>query len=170
MRQKDDSSSCATCQFPNNTVHWKRNLTKRQKYKNSQEYNCDFSYSSRVSIFDGSTDSRRIISMKMLHIKMLSISHWILKYLSQINYFFSPGNLPADVDLQTGIRGGGEAVCGQEVSLNILFLGCFCLRIIIVIISPAAPIPDSENNSFFFLLISRLFQTNQPKIFTINCQ
>uniref|UniRef100_A0A672Z603 Actin-like 6A n=1 Tax=Sphaeramia orbicularis TaxID=375764 RepID=A0A672Z603_9TELE len=26
-------------------------------------------------------------------------------------------NLPADVDLQTGVRGGREAVCGQEVSL-----------------------------------------------------
>lgn len=45
-------------------------------------------------------------------------SWWI-----NVSYFScSLGDLPADVDIQTGVWGGGKAVCRQEVSLISTFL------------------------------------------------
>lgn len=38
-------------------------------------------------------------------------------YLNYTRFLCLPGNLPADVDLQTGVRRGRKAVCGQEVPL-----------------------------------------------------
>lgn len=41
----------------------------------------------------------------------------VIKIHTKLYFLGPPGNLPADVDLQTGVRGGRKAVCGQEVPL-----------------------------------------------------
>lgn len=47
-----------------------------------------------------------------------SFTSWWIKFA---HFFCSLGDLPADVDLQTGVRGGGKAVCRQEVPLIYIY-------------------------------------------------
>lgn len=51
--------------------------------------------------------------------KKSSFTSWWIKFA---HFFCSLGDLPADVDLQTGVWGGGKAVCRQEVPLIYIFL------------------------------------------------
>lgn len=61
----------------------------------------------------------RLFFSQRIRKKKSSFTSWWIKFA---HFLCSLGDLPADVDLQTGVWGGGKAVCRQEVPLIYIFL------------------------------------------------